>query len=120
MPFNKPGYIGGNAVKTGLQPAVIYVKGLLGSDSRVRMGLVKVFKIGLHILILGFRGLLVRVFLQGKQIIGSGGDNLVGYFVLTAHSIYRDDTSFQGYHLQQGRYGGDFIMLFLGFHRGKH
>jgi hypothetical protein len=38
MPFNQPGYTGGNAMKPILKPAMIHVKGLMGGDLRVRMG----------------------------------------------------------------------------------
>jgi hypothetical protein len=111
--FNKPGHIGGNPMKPTLKPAMVHVKGRMNGNIRVRMAQV-------NILIQGFRGLLVRVSLQGKQIIGCSGDNPVGYFIPTSHSVYRDDTAFQGYHLQQGRYRRDFIALFPGFHLGKH
>jgi hypothetical protein len=82
--FNKPGHIGGNPMKPAFKQAMVHVKGRMNGNIRVRMAQVNVLKIAFHILIQGFRGLLVRVPFQGKQIIGPGGNNLVGYFILTS------------------------------------
>jgi hypothetical protein len=71
-------------MKPTLKSATIHVKGRMNGDIRVRMGQVNILKIEFHIFIQGFRRLLVRVSLQGKQIIGPGGDNPVGYFIPTA------------------------------------
>jgi hypothetical protein len=87
MPFNQPGYLGRRTMKPGFKPSLVRLKGRMGGNMRVRAGLVNVLKTEFHLLIQGFRRLLVRVFLQGKQVAGSGGDNLAGYFGLCGHCL---------------------------------
>jgi hypothetical protein len=41
-----------------------------------------------------------RNFGEGNVVVGGR------YFILTSHGVYGHDTSFEGYHLQQGRYRG--------------
>jgi hypothetical protein len=36
--LDEPGYVGGNAMKPGLKPAMIHIKGRMDGDIRVWMG----------------------------------------------------------------------------------
>ena len=56
---------------------MVYIEGTFGLYVRLRLGEIKVLKVFNDILVEG-----KLVFLEGKQVMGLCGDDLVGYFIL--------------------------------------